>query len=88
MQAYRAIGTFPKGRIVQKFTKDVVAADEVDARHRVYSFFGSRHVVNRRFVNIQSMDEIEPTESTEPAVISAFRDTHDFSAAPAATEEE
>ena len=87
MQAFRATGTFPNGRTVQPFSKDVVAADEVDARHRIYSFFGSRHGVNRRFVNIESMAQIEPTESTEPTVISAFRDTHDFSA-PAATEEE
>ena len=87
MQAYRAIGTFPNGRIVQKFTQDVVAADEVDARHRVYSFFGSRHGVNRRFVNIESMSQIEPTESTAPAVISAFRDTHDFSTVDVAEEE-
>ena len=87
MQAFRATGTFPNGRTVQPFSKDVVAADEVDARHRIYSFFGSRHGVNRRFVNIESMAQIEPTESTEPTVISAFRDTHDFSAA-AETEEE
>ena len=87
MQAYRATGTFPNGRIVQPFTKDVVAADEVDARHRIYSFFGSRHGVNRRFVNIESMAQIAPTQSSEASVISAFRDTHDFSAV-AATEEE
>ena len=87
MQAFRATGTFPNGRTVQPFSKDVVAVDEVDARHRIYSFFGSRHGVNRRFVNIESMAQIEPTESTEPTVISAFRDTHDFSAA-AETEEE
>ena len=85
MQAYRATGTFPNGRIVQPFTKDVVAADEVDARHRIYSFFGSRHGTNRRFVNIESLTKIEPTQSKEAAVISAFRDTHDF---PTAEEEE
>ena len=84
MQAFRATGTFPNGRVVQAFTKDVVAADEVDARHRVYSFFGSRHGTNRRFVKIESVTEIEPTQSTEAAVISAFRDTHDFSSAAAA----
>ena len=87
MQAFRATGTFPNGRTVQPFTKDVVAADEVDARHRVYSFFGSRHGVNRRFVNIETVNTIEPTSSTEPAVISAFRDTHDFSTVAAAEEE-
>ena len=87
MHAFRATGTFPNGRIVQKFTQDVVASDEIDARHRVYSFFGSRHGVNRRFVKIENVAQIEPTESTAPAVISAFRDTHDFSTAAAAEEE-
>ena len=87
MQAFRATGTFPNGRTVQPFTKDVVATDEVDARHRVYSFFASRHGGNRRFVKIESGDKIEPTTSTEPAVISAFRETHDFSSAAAAEEE-
>jgi ribosomal protein L20A (L18A) len=79
MQAFRATGTFPNGKTIQPFTKDVVAADEADARHRIYSFFGSRHGTNRRFVNIEALGEIEPTTSKEPAVISAFRDTHDFS---------
>jgi len=87
MQAFRATGTFPNGRIVQPFTKDVVATDDVDARHRIYSFFGSRHGVNRRFVNIENLSKIDPTDSTEPVVISAFRDTHDFSST-IATEEE
>jgi len=80
MQAFRATGTFPNGRVIQAFSKDIVAADEVDARHRIYSFFGSRHGVNRRFVKIDSVTQIEPTQSKEAAVISAFRDTHDFSA--------
>jgi len=88
MHAFRATGTFPNGRIIQSFTKDIVAADEIDARHRVYSFFGSRHGVNRRAVNIESLAQIEPTESTAAVVISAFRDTHDFAAAAAAAEEE
>ena len=86
MQAFRATGTFPNGKTIQPFTKDVVAADEVDARHRVYSFFGSRHGTNRRFVNIDNVAQIEPTESKEPMVISAFRDTHDFSTAAAEEE--
>ena len=88
MQAFRATGTFPNGRTVQPFTKDVVAADEVDARHRIYSFFGSRHGVNRRFVNIENVAKIEPTESSEPIVISAFRETHDFTTVQAVAEEE
>ena len=87
MQVFRATGTFPNGRVVQPFTKDVVASDDVDARHRVYSFFGSRHGVNRRFVKIASLESIEPTQSKDSHVISAFRDTHDFSEVQVAEEE-
>ena len=87
MQAFRAIGTFPNGRVTQPFLKDVVASDDVDARHRVYSFFGSHHGVNRRFINIESLNTIEPTESKDPHVISAFRETHDFTAVQVAEEE-
>ena len=87
MQAFRATGTFPNGRNVQPFLKDVVATDDVDARHRIYSFFGSHHGVNRRFVNIETLETIEPTESKDVHVISAFRETHDFSTVQAAEEE-
>ena len=74
MKAYRAIGTFRNGRTDQNYTLDVVATDEDQARHLVYSNFGSRHGTPRRFVNIDSMAEIDPTNSTEPRVIAHFRD--------------
>ena len=74
MQAYRVKGTFPNGKRIQEFTQDVVASDEADARHRVESSFGSRHRVSRRFVNIESIEEIDPLTSTEAKVISAFRE--------------
>ena len=88
MKAYRAIGTFRNGRANQNYTLDVVAADEEEAKHRVYSNFGSRHGTSRRFINIDSLSEIDPTNSTEPRVIAHFRDTHDFSNPPARNEEE
>jgi ribosomal protein L20A (L18A) len=74
MQAYRVLGSFPNGKTIQEFTMDVVASDEADARHRVESNFGSRHRVFRRFVNIESIEAIDPSDSKEPKVISAFRD--------------
>ena len=88
MKAYRAIGTFRNGRTEQNYSLDVVATDEDQARHLIYSNFGSRHGTPRRFINIDSMSEIDPTNSTEPRVIAHFRDTHDFSAPPARNEEE
>ena len=58
----------------QPFTMDVVAEDEDGAMEYIYSNFGSRHGVKRRFVIVSSMNEINPSESTDPRVISAFRE--------------
>ncbi len=74
MKAYRATGTFRNGRTDQDFTLDVVAADEDEAQHRVFSNFGSRHGTPRRFVKIASLEEIDPSTSSEPRVIAHFRE--------------
>ena len=50
-----------------------MAGSEEEATERVYSNFGSRHRVKRRFVIIDSLSEIDPSDSTEPKVISHFR---------------
>ena len=73
-KAFRAVGTFRSGVKNQPFTMDVVAEDEDGAMEYIYSNFGSRHGVKRRFVIVSSMDEINPSESTDPRVISAFRE--------------
>tara|TARA_X000001036_G_scaffold281804_1_gene261723 strand:- start:939 stop:1163 length:225 start_codon:yes stop_codon:yes gene_type:complete len=74
MKAYRATGTFRAGKKDQPYTLDVVAPDEEAATEQVYSNFGSRHRVKRRFVIIDSLSEINPSDSLEPKVISHFRD--------------
>jgi large subunit ribosomal protein LX len=73
MQAYRVVGRFPNGRAIQPFTSDIVADSEDDARHRVLSSMGSRHRVSRRFIKIESISEIDPTDSAAAAVIAHFR---------------
>jgi len=50
MKAYRASGSFSYGKNSQEFSLDIVAADEDAAWHRIYSNFGSRHGVPRRFI--------------------------------------
>ena len=74
VKAFRAVGTFRSGVKNQPFTIDVVADDEDGAMEYIYSNFGSRHGVKRRFVVASSMNEINPSESTDPRVISAFRE--------------
>ena len=73
-KAFRAVGTFRSGVKNQPFTMDVVAEDEDGAMEYIYSNFGSRHGVKRRFVIVSSINEINPSESTDPRVISAFRE--------------
>ena len=73
-KAFRAVGKFRSGVKNQPFTMDVVAEDEDGAMEYIYSNFGSRHGVKRRFVIVSSMNEINPSESTDPRVISAFRE--------------
>ncbi len=74
VKAFRAVGTFRSGVKNQPFTIDVVADDEDGAMEYIYSNFGSRHGVKRRFVVVSSMNEINPSESRDPRVISAFRE--------------
>lgn len=79
MKAFRLTGNYPVRKNIQPFSIDIVATDEVDARHRLYSTIGSRHRVQRRHITIDAVSEIDPTSSNAAAVIAHFRDTHDFS---------
>ena len=72
--AFRAQCTFRAGKNNQPFAIDVVAEDEDDASLRTFSNFGSRHRVPRRFVNIETLEEIDPSESNAPTVVAHFRD--------------
>jgi len=74
MKAYRVSGSFSYGKNSQEFSLDIVAADEDDAWHRIYSNFGSRHGVPRRFIKVDSLAKIDPSDSTAPAVVAHFRD--------------
>ena len=74
MKAYRTTGTFRSGKHDQAYTLDVVAGSEDEARELVYSNFGSRPGVKRRFVRIDGISEIDPSESREAKVIAHFRD--------------
>ena len=62
------------GRVRQEFTLEVVASDSNDAEHRIYSIIGSRHKANRRSIEINSCEKIDPRESTDAHVINHFRD--------------
>ena len=79
MKAFRLTGNYPVRKNTQSFSIDLVAVDDVDARHRLYSSIGSRHRVQRRHISIDDVSEIDPTSSTAAVVVAHFRETHDFS---------
>lgn len=74
MQAYRIDGSFRQGKTNQNFCIDLVAENEDQIREKVYSNFGSRHGVKRRYITIVSINTIDPSESSAPVVVSHFRD--------------
>ncbi len=75
MKAFRIVGHYPASKKKQGFTIDVVAPNEEDAQHRLFSHIGSRHRVQRRHIMIESTSQIDPSTSTAPNVIHAFRDS-------------
>lgn len=74
MKAYRVKGNAPFGSQRQGFTYDIPAVDDKQASERVYSNLGSRHNVNRRRINIDSVVEIDPRSSTDPQILHHFRE--------------
>jgi len=74
MKAFRVSGKFRSGKTDQPFSVDIVAKDDEDAIERIMSNFGSRHRVSRRFVKIDDVKAIDPSESTSPVVNAHFGD--------------
>ena len=74
MQAYRVDGSLRQGKKNQEFCIDIVAENEDGAREKIYSNFGSRHGLKRRYVTINTIEQIDPSQSTAPVVVSHFRD--------------
>ena len=87
MKAFRATGSFRAGKRDQPYSVDVVAANKDDAVERVLSNFGSRHRVTRRFVVIDALSEIDPSESTAPRVVAHFGNSDSRRTQPKAEEE-
>ena len=77
MNAYRVKGEMPFGRERRNFTQEVVAKSSEEAEHIVLSRLGSRHKVGRRFINIESIKKIKPSESNAPEVINHFKESSD-----------
>ncbi|RLG72622.1 MAG: 50S ribosomal protein L18a [Methanobacteriota archaeon] len=65
VRVYRVVGRFYKDRSprVHRFTKEVRALKEEDAKELVYSDIGSRHKVKRNKIEIERVEEISAEET-------------------------
>ena len=88
MKAFRASGTFRSGKRDQTFSVDIVATNQEDALERVMSNFGSKHRVRRRFVLVDEISEIDPSESSSPSVVAHFGKSTNIVNKPNNSEEE
>lgn len=68
MKAFRISGRFRMGRSWQRFTKEVVGADEAAARERLLSVFGSQHGIARKYISIAEVAELPLDQVEDPAV--------------------
>ena len=78
MKAFRVEGLYsPKGKKWYKFTKDLVADEENDAKEKAYSLLGSKYGIKRRLIKIEKIGEINPEESNDPMVKFVMRDANE-----------
>ena len=66
MKVFRVEGTFPMGRSIQPFRKEIAAADDAIAREIVYSDLGSKHGTVRRQIVIVSVVELPEDQVADP----------------------
>ena len=88
MKAFRAKGSFRAGKRDQQFNIDLVAKNKEDAMERVMSNFGSKHRVTRRFVRVDEIKQIDPSNSDAPVVVAYFGESDASSNSSSASEEE
>jgi large subunit ribosomal protein LX len=68
MSIYRITGTFQMGSMNTKFTKEIIADTEDQAREHTLSIIGSKHRTKRALINLANIEEILPEEVIDPIV--------------------
>ena len=59
MTKYAVKGNLRIGAHIKKFTKNVDAKDEAEAKELTYSLFGSEHGTKRRFIKIDTVEKVQ-----------------------------
>ncbi|MCD6503121.1 MAG: 50S ribosomal protein LX [Thermoplasmata archaeon] len=73
LSIYRVSGRVRMGEFIQKFSIEVIARNEDEAKEYAYSLLGSRHKVKRYHVWINDVKKISPEESEDPKVVFKYK---------------
>jgi large subunit ribosomal protein LX len=68
VQIYRLQGTYRQDKRNFRFSKEIRALNEDDAREQLYSILGSSHRIQRRAIGIERIDIITPEEAEQPLI--------------------
>lgn len=58
-KTYRVTGTFRMGQDWSHFSSEVETDTPAKARERIYSNYGSKHHVLRRYIQIEKVEEVK-----------------------------
>ena len=68
VQVYRFEGTYTRVKRKYRFSQDIRAVTEDNAREQLYSLLGSFHRVKRLAITIENITLIKPEESEKPLI--------------------
>ncbi len=68
VQIYRIQGTYQRLKRKFRFSQEIRALNENDAREQLYSLLGSFHRVKRPAITIKTIDIIPPEEAEKPII--------------------
>lgn len=63
VQVFRLEGTYVRNKRTYRFSQDIRAINEDNARNQLYTLLGSFHRVKRPAIKIESVEIIKPEES-------------------------
>lgn len=64
-KTYRVSGTFRMGADWSHFSSQVASETPAKAREKIFSDYGSRHHVLRRYIKIEKVEEVKETEAAQ-----------------------
>lgn len=68
VQIYHLQGTYRRIKRKYRFSQEIRALNEADAREELYSILGSCHRVKRKAITIDKIEIITPQEAEKPII--------------------